>query len=230
VRGSPIEGILLTAADIDQVLGLFVLREGGALHVHATAAVRRALCEGLRLEAVLGRYGGVEWHEPPDRPAPLSLRDGRPSGLLFEAFPAPGKPPRYREGAAAPDPGDCIGYLVEDPTTRGRLAVLPGAAALGPDVLQRLHGCDAVLFDGTFWSEDELSASGAGDTPASAMGHLPVGGAGGSLELIDRLPARRRIYLHINNTNPILLDDSPQRRQVEARGVEVGRDGLEFVL
>jgi pyrroloquinoline quinone biosynthesis protein B len=230
VRGSPIEGILLTGADLDHVLGLFALREGGALHIHATATVRRALCEGLGLEAVLRHYCGVKWHEPPDRPSPLLLRDGQPSGLLYQAFPAPGKPPKYREGTTAPDPGDCTGYLIEDPSMRGRLAVLPGAAALDEDVLARLHGCNAVLIDGTFWSEDELAGLGAGDTPASAMGHLPVGGARGSLELIARLPARRKIYLHINNTNPILLDDSPERRQVEARGVEVGRDGLEFVL
>jgi pyrroloquinoline quinone biosynthesis protein B len=230
VRGSPIEGILLTGADLDHVLGLFALREGGALHIHATATVRRALCEGLGLEAVLRHYCQVEWHEPPDRPAPLLLRDGQPSGLLFEAFPAPGKPPRYREGTVVPSPGDCIGYLIGDPTTGGRLAVLPSAALLDGDVLRRLHECDALLIDGTFWSEDELAGLGASDTPASAMGHLPVGTAGGSLDLIARLPARRKIYLHVNNTNRMLLDDSPERRQVEARGVEVGRDGLEFVL
>jgi pyrroloquinoline quinone biosynthesis protein B len=132
------------------------------------------------------------------------------------------------EGKVDPDPGDCVGYIIEDERTMGRLAVLPGAAALGADVLRRLQGCDVALIDGTFWSENELSELGAGDTPASAMGHLPVGGAGGSLSLIAGLSARRKIYLHINNTNPILLDDSPQRRQVEACGVEVGRDGLEL--
>jgi pyrroloquinoline quinone biosynthesis protein B len=227
VRGCAIEGILLTAADLDQVLGLFVLREGGALHIHATAPVRRALCEGLRLEAVLRHYCRVQWHEPPDRFGPLRLRDGRPSGLLLESFPAPGKPPKYR-AEVAPDPADCVGYLIEDPRTRGRLAVLPGAAALGEEVLRRLRGCDAVLIDGTFWSEDELPALGVDDTPASAMGHLPIGGSGGSLSLVAGLPARRKIYLHVNNTNPILLDDSPERREVEACGVEVGWDGLEL--
>jgi pyrroloquinoline quinone biosynthesis protein B len=230
VRGSALEGILLAGADLDHVLGLFVLREASRLCVHATAAVRRSVCEGLRLDVVLARYCWLEWLEPPDRLAPLRLADGSPSGLLLEAFPAPGKPPRYREGSADPDPGDCVGYLIEDQQTRGRLAILPGVAAIDAPIMRRLHGCDAVLIDGTFWSEHEMSESGAGDTTASQMGHLPVGGPGGSLRSVAQLPARRKVYLHINNTNPILLEDSPQRREVEASGVQVGRDGLEFEL
>jgi pyrroloquinoline quinone biosynthesis protein B len=229
-RGSAVEGILLAGADLDHVLGHFVLREGGRLCVHATPAVRRSVCEGLRLEAVLARYCRLEWLEPPDRSAPLRLADGRPSGLLVEAFPAPGKPPRYREGSADPDPRDCVGYLVEDQETRGRLAVLPGVAALDASILRRLHGCDAVLIDGTFWSEHELAEAGAGDATASGMGHLPVGGPVGSLGSVARLPARRKIYLHINNTNPMLLEDSRQRQEVEAAGIEVGWDGLELAL
>jgi pyrroloquinoline quinone biosynthesis protein B len=230
VRGSALEGILLAGADLDHVLGLFLLREAGRLRVLATAAVRRSLREGLHLEEVLARYGRLEWLEPPDRPAPLGLDDGGPSGLLLEAFPAPGKPPRYREDSADPDPGDCVGYLLEDARTHGRLAILPGAAALDATILRRLHGCDALLIDGTFWSEHELAESGAGGATAAQMGHLPIGGPGGSLESIARLPALRKIYLHINNTNPMLLEGSPQRRAVEAAGIEVGRDGLEFVL
>ncbi len=228
VRGSMIDGILLTGADLDHVLGLFTLREGGGLRIHATATVRRALSDGLRLETVLGHYCRLEWLEPPDRSGPLPLRDGRPSGLRYEAFPAPGKPPKYMQGQVDPAADDCIGYVLEDERTLGRMAVLPCAAALTAEVLRQLRGCDVVLFDGTFWSENELSELHAGETPASAMGHLPVGGADGSLERIAQLPARRKIYLHINNTNPILLDDSPQRRQVDAYGVEVGRDGLEL--
>lgn len=230
VRGSALEGILLAGADLDHVLGLFVLREASRLCILATTAVRRSVREGLRLDVVLTRYCRLEWLEPPDRLTPLRLADGSPSGLLLDAFPAPGKPPRYREGSADPDPGDCVGYLVEDRQTRGRLAILPGVAAIDAPILRRLHGCDAVLIDGTFWSEHELSESGAGDTTASQMGHLPVGGPGGSLGLVAQLPARRKIYLHINNTNPILLEDSPQRKEVEAAEIEVGWDGLGLVL
>lgn len=172
----------------------------------------------------------MQWCEPPDQLEPLRLRDGTPSGLLFQAFPAPGKPPRYREAKAGPDSGDTIGYLIEDEETRGRLAVLPSVAALDDRVLRRLEDCDAILVDGTFWSEHELAEAGAGETPASRMGHMPLSGPGGSLRRLAGLPARRKIYLHINNTNPILIDGSPQRQEVETSGVEVGWDGLEFEL
>jgi pyrroloquinoline quinone biosynthesis protein B len=230
VRGSPLQGVLLASADLDHVLGLLVLREGGRLAIHATRSVRSALTEGLTIAPVLARYGDRTWFEPPVEPALLRLGDGTPSGLLYQAFPAPGKPPRYREGRAAPDPGDCIGYRIEDQATGGRLVVLPGAAALDRTVLGQLEGCDAALFDGTFWSEDEMSRAGAGTGTASEMGHFPISGPDGSLARLGPLAIAHKIYWHINNTNPILRDDSPERRAVEDAGVEVGRDGLELTL
>jgi pyrroloquinoline quinone biosynthesis protein B len=230
VRGSGIEGVLLTGADLDQTLGLLCLREGGPLTVHATAAVRRALDEGLRLTTVLACYAGVEWREPPARPAPLRSRDGTPSGLEYCAFPVPGKPPRYREGVSAPSPGDCVGYRVTDGRTGRRLVCVPGAADLDDAVLAECARADALLLDGTFWSEDEMARAGAGRVAASAMGHLPVGGPGGSLGRVQPLAGRRVVYVHVNNTNPILLEDSPARRLVEAAGAEVGWDGMEFQL
>ncbi len=230
VRGTALEGILLTSADLDQVLGLFFRREGGPLCVHASGSVRRSLCEGLSLGAVLGRYCGLDWREPPTEMEPLRDGSGQPSGLLYEAFPVPGKPPRYREGCAPGDPGDCLGYRFTDLNTGGRLVLVPGSAALDDDLVEKLEGCDAVLFDGTFWSENEMQDSGVGGASASEMGHLPIGGPGGSLIRIAGLPARRKIYVHINNTNPVLLEGSPELRLVEAAGAEVGRDGMEFVL
>jgi pyrroloquinoline quinone biosynthesis protein B len=230
VRGSPLEGVLLAGADLDHVLGLLVLREGGRLAIHATRTVRRALTEGLTVVPVLERYGERTWLEPPVDPAPLLLADGTPSGLLYQAFPVPGKPPRYREGRAAPDPGDCVGYRIEDQATGGRLVVLHGAAGLDRTVLWYLEDCDAALFDGTFWSEHEMSQAGAGTAAASAMGHLPIGGPGGSLARLGPLSIARKIYWHINNTNPILRDDSPEHRTVEDAGFDVGWDGLELTL
>ena len=230
VRGSALEGVLLACADLDHVLGLFQLREGDCLCVHATTATWRAIREGMRLDAVLGHYAGLTSREPPGQPEPLLVDDGEPSGLQYETSPVPGKPPRYREGEAGPQPGDCVGHRFQDRATGGRIAVIPGLAAIGPVVLNRLRECDAVLIDGTFWSENELAELGAGDTPASAMGHLPVGGRDGSLDIVAGLPSRRRIYIHVNNTNPMILENSPQRREVESRGVEVGRDGLEVEI
>jgi pyrroloquinoline quinone biosynthesis protein B len=230
VRGTGVEGVLLTNADLDHTLGLLLLREGKTLDVHAPAPVRRALTEGLNLDAVLACYGGVRWREPPAELLPLPRHDDSPSGLRYAAFPAPGKPPRYRERHAAPAPGDTVGYQFVDEQTGGRLTFLPGVAALDEAVLRRLHDCDAFLLDGTFWSENEMSANGTGRLDAGAMGHLPVGGPGGSLERVAGLPARHKIYMHVNNTNPMLLEDSPQWRAVVAAGATVAHDGLEFML
>jgi pyrroloquinoline quinone biosynthesis protein B len=229
-RGTAVEGVLLTNADLDHTLGLFLLREGGRLVVHATAAVRQTLTEGLALPQVLGCYAGVEWRQPPPEPAPLRDAEGRPSGITYAAFPAPGKPPRYQRTGKAPLPGECVGYRFRDDHTGGRLVYLPGVAALDETVMRHLEDCDVLLLDGTFWSEDEMQTLGVGNTPASRMGHIPVGGPGGSLARIAPLPAARKIYTHLNNTNPMLLEDSAERRTVAAAGVEVGWDGLEVVL
>ncbi len=230
MRGTGIEGILLTNADLDHTLGLTLLREGNHLVVHATTAVRRALTEGLRLEAILSCYGGVTWREPPTELAPLLGRAGTPSGLRYAAFPVPGKLPRYREGSAAPSDADTVGYRFEDEKTKGRLVFMPNVAALSDSVLRQLRASDAVLLDGTFWSEQEMPALGAGTLGASAMGHLPIDGAGGSLAQIAGLPVRLKVYLHINNTNPILCEGSPERQTVEGAGVIVGDDGQEFIV
>lgn len=230
VRGTGIEGILVTNADLDHTLGLLMLREGGRLSVHATSFVRRALDEGLHLAEVLDCYGGVDWRQPPARLAPLLCADGTSSGLSYMAFPVPGKLPRYREGRAAPSAEDNVGYQLVDDSTGKRLAYVPGLSALDRDVLTRLHDADALLLDGTFWSEEEMRIAGVGRTSAREMGHLPVGSENGSLSVVASLPAARKIYVHINNTNPMLREDSPERRAVEKAGALVGWDGMELTL
>jgi pyrroloquinoline quinone biosynthesis protein B len=229
-RGTGIEGVLLTNADLDHTLGLLILREGQRLAVHATPAVRRALTDGLNVATVLESYCGLEWHEPPAKLAPLCCADGSPSGLSYAAFPVPGKPPRYRAGRALPDPGDCVGYRLVDETTAGALIYLPDIADLDECAMGQLQRCDALLLDGTFWSEDEMQRMEVGAPSAAEMGHLPVGGAAGSLARIASLPIARRIYVHINNTNPMLNEDSPERAAVLAASAEIGWDGLEIVV
>ncbi len=230
VRGTTIQGILVTSADLDHTLGLLMLREGGRLAVHATSSVRRALDEGLHLTEVHDCYGGVDWHHPPANLAPLTCADGTLSGLSYAAFPVPGKLPRYREGRTSPSGEDAVGYQFVDESTGERLVYVPGLAALDRDVLTRLRDADALLVDGTFWSDEEMRSVGVGGASARAMGHLPVGSEDGSLAALAPLPASRKIYVHINNTNPMLREDSPERRAVERAGVEVGWDGLEFTL
>lgn len=228
VRGTSIEGALLTNADLDHVLGIFILREGGVLHLHAPPAVRKALDEGLRILEVLKAYGGVAWHEPPADLEPLLKSNGSESGLLYEAFEVPGKLPRYAGSTALP--GSAVGYRLVDEKTGGKLAFLPDTAGLSGPVLDKLKDCGALLLDGTFWDEDEMPRTGTGSLTASQMAHLPLGGEGGSLEILRKLPVPRKIYLHINNTNPILDRSTPQYRQVREAGVEVGVDGMEFEL
>jgi pyrroloquinoline quinone biosynthesis protein B len=230
LRGTAIEGILLTNADLDHTLGLLLLREGGALAVHATAAVRQSLTGGLNLAVVLDCYGGVTWHDPPAELQPLALRDGSPSGLRYLSFPVPGQLPRYRACYAERSPGDTIGYRLQDELTGGRLVFVPALAALDATVLAQFSDCDAFLLDGTFWSEEEMRSAGVGALGASAMGHLPVGGPGGSLGHISRLPARHKVYLHVNNTNPMLLQGSAEQQAVDRVGATVGFDGMEFSL
>jgi pyrroloquinoline quinone biosynthesis protein B len=230
IRGTSLEGVLLTNADLDHVLGLFILREGSGLHVTASARVRQALTEGLSLAPVLEHYCGVNWREPRQEIGPLLGADGKASGLQYCAFPVPGKLPRYLEESSSSAPGDVIAYRFVDEATGGRLLFMPDLAALDARTLNEMCDCDTFLLDGTFWSEDEMQVMGGGGNSASRMGHLPVGGAGGSLASIASLTVPRKIYIHINNTNPMLIEHSAERAKVEAAGVQIGWDGMEFVV
>jgi len=227
IRGSGIAGILITNADLDHTLGLFILREGSRLVVHATAQVRRALSQRLQLENVLASYCGIEWREPPVEPAPLLSADGLPTGLIYSAFAVPGKPPRYCSSFQA-SPGDAVGYRFVDEKTGGRLVVIPDTARIDEHVASHMRDADVLLFDGTFFDEDEMRTTGAGTALASEMGHIPISGPHGSMRHLTTMPAVRRVYVHINNTNPILVEDSPQRVAVEAAGIIVGYDGMEM--
>jgi pyrroloquinoline quinone biosynthesis protein B len=229
VRGTPIEGVLLTNGDLDKVLGLWLIREGGRVPVHATARVRESLELGLKLPSALEKYGGLDWREPPVELAPLLDSAGQPSGLSYAAFPVPGKPPRYLEGKASPSSGDGIGYRIVDAAGK-RLVFAPDLGAIDEAVGKQLASCDALLIDGTFWTEDEMARHGTGGRPAKAMAHLPVSGPGGSLAILKKLPVPTKIFVHINNTNPMLDGESPEAREVAAAGVAIGEDGQELSL
>jgi pyrroloquinoline quinone biosynthesis protein B len=229
-RTTPIAGILLTSADLDNVLGLLTLREGPALSVYATPGIRQALQIGLSLPSLLEEYAGASWHEAPMTRSPLPHRDGAPSGLDCEAFLIDGHPPRYLRSRAAEAYGDRVGYVITDTTTNSRLVVLAGFSAFDAAHRERIKGCDLLLLDGTFWSDDELQRHADKTRTATEMGHLQVGGIGGSLAQIGTLSTRRTIYVHVNNTNPMLNEDSPEHKAVRAAGAEVGYDGLEIEL
>lgn len=229
-RNSPIEAVLVTNADLDHTLGLLLLREGEKLRVHATSAVRRALAEDLSFAAVLDSFCGAEWIEPPTQSQPLLRRNGSGSGLTYEAIPLPGKPPRFSKMKSAPVAGNVVGFRIVDEKTGGRLLFLPDVAALNENILGLLPDCDALLFDGTFWSGNEMRDQGLGKLSASDMGHLPISGATGSLKTLAQLPVRHKIYTHINNTNPILIDGSAEAAAVAAVGCTIGHDGMEIEI
>ena len=228
-RNSPIEAVLLTNADLDHTLGLFLLREGEELCIHATPNVRRALTEGISFQPALESFCGTRWIEPATAPAPLLHRDNSASGLLCEAIPLPGKPPRFMKQDTSTT-GNVVGYRITDIKTGGRLLFFPDVAEMNETVLRCLRECDAVLFDGTFWSEHEMPERGLGTLSAADMGHAPISGERGSLKFLAKLKVPNKIYTHINNTNPILIEDSPERAAVKAAGCVVGRDGLELEI
>jgi pyrroloquinoline quinone biosynthesis protein B len=230
-RDSPIEGILLTNGDLDHCLGLLSLRESYPLVLYATERVRRSFTDGNVLYRTLQRFPEqVTWRTlKPGREEELTA-GGRPSGLSVEAVAVPGKPPVHWEGLVTPDPEDNVGLRIREAATGRVLAYFSGVGAITPSVSQALEGADCVFFDGTFWSSDELPAQGLGTKRAEEMAHVPVGGENGSLALLAGVRARRRVYIHLNNTNPLLRDDSPERRTVEACGWEVADDGMEITL
>jgi pyrroloquinoline quinone biosynthesis protein B len=231
VRDTPLAGIILTNGDLDQCLGLLSLRESQPLHVYATEPVRQAVTESNRFYRALGRTPGqVTWHElKPYGSHTLSTADHRSSQLVLTPIPVPGKVPLYMEGQIEPQIGDNVALLVSEMTGGPCLAYAPCVGASNPDVERIIEIADCLFFDGTFWSDDELTALGIGRKSARDMAHWPLAGAGGSLSVLAKASSRR-IVIHINNTNPVLRDDSPERRQTEEAGVEIAYDGMEVML
>jgi pyrroloquinoline quinone biosynthesis protein B len=227
LRGTPIAGILLTNADLDHVLGLFLLREGGRLHVYAPNAVRETLDNSIGLTPVLDSFCGIAWHIPSGYDfAPLESEHGK-SSLFYRAIGLPGKPPLFAKGKT-PDETQSVAYQFLEQRTGKRVLVAPDVGECNAALSTALQESDAVLFDGTFWSGDELAHVKTQARTAADMGHLTI--KDGSLALLGGLRAQHKIYIHINNTNPVLSPGSPEQAAVAAAGIEVGYDGLEFEL
>jgi pyrroloquinoline quinone biosynthesis protein B len=226
-RNSPIAGVFLTSADVDHVLGLLSLREGNAIHIHATPAIQQA-ASLLGVTTVLQAFCGVVWHQPKDGQfESLHGNNGRESSLRVRVLPLSGRGPRY--AGKNPEGGVCtIALQFLDERTGGRLLVAPGVAAWSPLLQDAASESAAVLVDGTFWSEDELSRIRPGAPGASEMGHLPI--RDGTLAILSALPGRHRVYIHINNSNPIFVPGSQERATVESAGIVVGYDGMSFDL
>lgn len=214
---------LLTDAELDHTLGLLLMREGRGLEVHATASVHETLMTGTGVLRTLEAYCPVTW-----RPVETGTDVALGEGLSYSAFDVPtNKRMRF---PGAPTTGRVVGYRISDTASGRSLVYLPCVQDLTPGILSELAGCSALLVDGSFWRDDEMASLGLGTTTSREMGHVPIDGPGGSLQLLSPLPIERKVYVHINNTNPILLDDSPERLQLDRHGMEVATDGLEFEI
>ncbi len=222
-RGSPISAVLLTGAEIDQTAGLLNLRERSPFTLHATAATLAAVADNPMFGALASDVVTRRVVVPGQR-FPLV------AGIEAKLFLVPGKVPLYLEGDdpdTASESAANVGVEISDSSSR--LIYVPGAAAVTPAIRQRLDGADVVMFDGTVLTDDEMIRTGTGTKTGRRMGHMPLEGRDGSLATLAGLRARR-ILVHINNTNSILVDGSPERMRVEAAGWEVAEDGLKVVL
>jgi pyrroloquinoline quinone biosynthesis protein B len=230
LRDTPIGGVVLTNGDVDACLGLFILREDQPLVVHASEAVERGLREHNALTRTLERRPGqLIWNRL--RAGETVAMDGAagPSGLTIEAVPVPGTVPLHLKGLAAPSPEDNLAFVLRD--ARGHsLMYAPTIAARTPLLDDRARAADVIIFDGTFFRDDELTSLGLTTRSARDMAHWPLGGPEGSLRWLAQLPCRRKILTHINNTNPILRAGAPERDELHAAGVEAAYDGLEVEL
>src|ERR1700680_868321 len=222
-RGSPIAAVVLTGAEIDQTAGLLSLRERSPFTLHATAATLAAVADNPMFAALAPDLVSRHAVVPGERFA-LGY------GLEAELFIVPGKVPLYLEGDDPDTASESAANVgIEISSSAARLAFVPGAAAITPAVMQRLARADIIFFDGTLFSDDEMIATGTGEKTGRRMGHMPLDGPDGSLATLAGLRARR-IFVHINNTNPILIEGSPERGRVVAAGWEIAEDGLEVKL
>jgi len=229
-RETPIAAVVLTGADLDQVLGVILLRESQPLRVYATPSVRRILLENNIMFNMVRDQ--ITWDPviPGDAFALTSVA-GMKSDICCLPFALSGNYPPYvgRELASTLTAEEAlVGLSLE--SSKARLIYMPGAPSVDESWLAHVEDCDLLLFDGTFWTDDELiKVRGSGRT-ARQMGHVPISGPDGSLELLRGVTRPRRMYIHVNNTNPILDEDSAEYRQVREAGWEVARDGWECEL
>ncbi|MBV9859676.1 MAG: pyrroloquinoline quinone biosynthesis protein PqqB [Alphaproteobacteria bacterium] len=232
LRSSPIAGVVATSADVDAIAGLLHLRERHRFDLYAPAAVLDAIAANPIFD-VLAPDCVRRIALPLDAPTQLTGPTG-PAGLLLEAFAVPGKVALYLEGEdfdmTPREDGAAIGLAVTDARSGARFHFVPGCAAMSDRLRARLHGSALVFFDGTLWQDDEMIRQGVGAKTGRRMGHISMSGSDGAIAAFADLAVGRRVFIHINNTNPVLLEDSPERAEVERAGWDVAWDGMEVRL
>ena len=230
-RNSPISGVVLTSADLDHALGLLLLREWQRLALYSTATVRRVLLESNTVFRLLQRMPGqITWNDMSlCQHRMLTTPEGIQSGILARLIGLSSSLPAYAQAHENPVSEEAVSALLLEFPSGSRMAYLPGLPAVDEPLLAALRNCHVILVDGTFWTDDELIRVEGRGRLATEIGHLPVSGPDGSLARLSHLPARK-IYVHINNTNPMLDEDSPEYRTVRESGWEIAYDGMELEL
>jgi pyrroloquinoline quinone biosynthesis protein B len=233
LRHSPISGVILTNGEIDAVAGLLSMREGSPFSIYAHAKVLAILSANSIFNVLSERNVRREAIEV-DKPFEPALPDGSPSGIEVLPFTVPGKSAWYLEGKAHPGgddgAGDTLGLRVSDRATGRYFYFLAACAGVTDELKSRLAGAPLIFFDGTVWRDDELIAAGLGNKTGQSMGHIAMSGEHGAIEALAHLDIGKKMFLHINNSNPALLPSSPERKIAERAGWQIPADGTEIVL
>lgn len=229
-RDTAISAIVLVDGQIDHTTGLYMLRESTRpLPIWCTDNAYADLTRGNPIFGVLAHYCGIERHVLSSDGAAFGIAGI--AGIRWQALSVASKPAPYSPHRAQPQPGDNVALVLKDEASGRSLVYAPGLGAMEEGVWAAMREADCVMVDGTFWSDTEMPDLGLSTKRARDIGHLPQSGAGGMLEWLGQLPAAtRRILIHINNTNPILDEDSAERAALRERGIEVAHDGLEVRL
>lgn len=226
-RDIGIRAVLLIDSQIDHTTGLLMLREHDRpLELYCSAMVHEDLTTGFPVLRMLEYYCGVNWHELPIDGSPFDI-DGI-AGLSFAALSLSSKAPPYSPHREDPHPGDNIGLQVTDRDSGRSVFYAPGLARIEEHLEPVMHAADLLLVDGTCWTDDEMQRRGVGTRRALQMGHLPQSGPGGMIEALGPFERQRKVLIHINNTNPILVEDSAERATLTAAGIDVAYDGMEL--
>lgn len=229
VRDTGITAIVITDAQIDHVTGLLTLREHDKpWDIYCTSAVKDDLTTGFPVFNILSHFRGINHHEIKTDESTFTIPTAE--GIEFTAVPLLSNAPPYSPHRDNTVPGDNVGMNIKDTRTGKSLFYAPGLGVAEPHVLEYMRNADCILVDGTVWTDDEMSQKGISDKRASEMGHLDQSSEGGIMSLLNAMEKPRKILIHINNTNPILNEDSPQRATLNAAGIELAFDGMDIEL
>ena len=227
VRDTGISSIILCDGQIDHSTGMLILREHDKpWDVYCTASVYEDMTTGYPIFNILGHFRGVDWHEVGTDQEPFTIP--KADGLIFTAVPLKSEAPPDSPHRHNTVPGDNVGYRVEDTNTGKNLFYAPGLGVVEDHVYEYMKNADVILVDGTVWTNDEMSRHGISDKLASEMGHLDQSSKGGIKDILSSLEKPRKILIHINNTNPILDEESDERKQLDELDIEVSYDGMDI--